>query len=76
MKKLLFSLAFFMGAMIFGSVSLYAGEEIMRWQQLSCTDGSGGVYEICFYSGDGNQCYTYLEKTRNCDPNTDPPTIG
>lgn len=70
MKKLIFGLAFF-GAMAISGVSVNAqgtggaGDE-KRWQQLSCTDGSGGTYEICFYTGDGNTCDTHGEKTRNC----------
>ena len=73
MKKLIFGLAF-LGAMSLSGVSVNAqgmggpggGEDEKRWQQLHCTDGTGGTYEICFYTGDGNTCDTHGAKTRNC----------
>ena len=67
MKKLLFGIA---SLVLFTSLTIQAHN--MRWQQLRCTDGTDGVYEICWYTGDGNECDTYREKTRNCDPITDP----
>lgn len=72
MKKLLFGIAFFTGSMLFSSLTVQAEEDIMRWQQMFCRDGSGGMYEICYYSGDGNLCSTHGAKTRDCDPETDP----
>ncbi len=76
MKKLLFGIAF-MGAMMctglsgYGQASVDPVSEEMRWKNLQCTDGSGGTYEICWLTGDGNTCDTYGEKTRYCDPITD-----
>lgn len=72
MKKLLFGMAFFMGAMMFSSLNSQAEVPVFRWKNLNCTDGSGGTYEICWASGNGNICTTYGEKTRNCDRFTDP----
>ncbi|WP_339751225.1 hypothetical protein [Algoriphagus aquimarinus] len=72
MKKLLFGMAFFMGAMMFSIGNLQAEEDEMRWIQLDCTDGSGGTYEICWLTGNGNVCDTYWERTRDCDWVTDP----
>lgn len=72
MKKLLFGMAFFMGAMMFSSVNVQAEEDIMRWKNRNCSDGSGGTYEICWLTGNGNVCDTYGETTRNCDPIEDP----
>jgi hypothetical protein len=74
MKKLLFGMAFFMGAMMFGggsevnaqaSVDPLEGEEI-RWKRVPCADGTGGTFEICWLIGDGNICSTYEERTRYC----------
>ncbi|RAI90046.1 hypothetical protein [Algoriphagus yeomjeoni] len=67
MKKLLFGMAFFMGAMVFSIGDLLAEEDEMRWKQLPCTDGSGGTYEVCWLTGDGNICDTWGEQTRDCD---------
>ncbi|WP_086542471.1 hypothetical protein [Algoriphagus antarcticus] len=74
MKKLLFGTAFFLGAIFFTSLSVQAEEDIMRWEQMFCTDGSGGTYEICFLTGDGNQCFTWYDTTRDCDPDLIIPT--
>ncbi len=70
MKKLLFGMAF-MGFMMFVGVSVQAQELELRWNQMPCTDGSGGQYEICFYTGDGSLCSTWGEKTRECDISID-----
>lgn len=43
------------------------GETEYKWQQLWCTDGSGGTYEICYMIGDGNPCPTWGITTRDCD---------
>ncbi len=40
-------------------------ESTLRWKQMYCTNGPG-VYEICFYTGDGNSCSTWGEVTRDC----------
>lgn len=42
------------------------GESETRWLNLPCLDGSGGTYEICFYSGDGNICPIWGQRTRDC----------
>jgi len=72
LKKLLFGMAFFIGAMMFSTVNVQAEELVLRWRNLTCSDGSGGTHEICWASGNGDICTTYGEKTRNCDPWTDP----
>jgi len=41
------------------------GDEL-RWQRMWCTDGSGDTYEVCWLTGDGNECSTYGEQTRSC----------
>ena len=41
---------------------------VKRWKQEECPNG--GTFEICMYSGDGNVCDKYLEKTRECFPSS------
>ena len=65
-------MAIFFGAMMFSTMNVHGEEIVLRWRNLKCTDGSGGTYEICWASGNGNTCGTYGEKTRNCDRWTDP----
>jgi len=73
MKKLISGMLFVaaMGLSFGGTVAnaqiLGGNGDDLYWQQLTCTDGSGGTYEICFYTGDGNPCDTHGETTRNCN---------
>lgn len=64
---ILFSIALFIISFLvsFENKIAFADDEL-RWKQMHCTDGSGGTYEICFYSGDGNTCDTWGERTRDC----------
>lgn len=72
MRKLLFGMAFCLGAMVFTTLNVQAEEDVYRWKQMLCTDGSGDTYEICWLTGNGNICDTYDEGTRDCDWVTDP----
>lgn len=70
MKKVFFGLIMFSALLSspmlgFGQASVDPGNNPYKWKQLTCPS-TGESYEICWLTGDGNECSTWGSTTRSC----------